>query len=417
VDADNFYFSCQAVFEPRLIGKTVVVLSSNDGNIIARSRPAKMLGIPMGAPVFEYQHLIEQAGGVFYSFNPQLYADVSRRIAEVLEIFAGNGIEQYSIDEAFVNLSHVPVHARIATAQQMRATVKQWTGVSVSIGMGATKLIAKLGSKLAKSDPDGVVDLSNPSMLDEVLSRTPVADLWGVGSSASRSLAQAGIRSALQFKEADDAWVKRHLHVTGLRLVYELRGIHALPLTLAPAPSQSIMRSRVFGRPVTERKELDEALAAYASRAGEKLRAEERAAQALAVSLSTNPFRSSESQYRNTRLVRLSTPTNFTPDLVRHAQTALDQIYRPGYAYHRLGLLLTDFVHDAPLQLSWTDTAQGREKQRRLMGVLDEVNERFGRDTLRLGTVGYVQEWRAKAGSLSPRFTTRWDEIFVALAL
>jgi DNA polymerase V len=417
VDADNYYFSCQATFQPSLIGKAVVVLSSNDGHIIARSRSAKMLGIPMGAPVFEYRRLIERAGGVCYSFNPELYTDMSRRIAEVLELFAGDHVEQYSIDEAFVNLSHVPVPARFATAQQIRATVKQWTGISVSIGVGASKVIAKLGSKLAKGDPDGVVDLSNPSLLDEVLSRTPVADLWEVGSRTAHALTQAGIRTGLQLKEADDAWVKRHLHVTGLRLVYELRGIQALPLTLVPAPSQSIMRARAFGRPVTEREELYEALAVFAARAAEKLRAEQRAARAMAVSLSTNGFRTSEPQYHNTSLVRLATPTNFTPDLVRHARAALDQIYRPGYANHRLGLLLTDFVHDAPLQLSWAETAEEREKQRRLMCVVDAINHRFGRDTLRLGTVGYTQGWRAKAGSLSPRFTTRWEEIVVAFAL
>jgi DNA polymerase V len=416
VDADNFYFSCEAVFQPRLVGKAVVVLSSNDGNIIARSRPAKLLGIPMGAPIFEYQHLIEQAGGVFYSFNPQLYADMSRRITEVLELFAVDPIEQYSIDESFVNLSHVPLSARFAAAQQVRATIKQWTGLSVSIGMGATKVICKLGAKLAKADPDGVIDLSNPSMLDEVLSRTPVADIWGIGSSRAAILTKAGIQTALQLKEADDAWIRRHLHAPGLRLAYELRGIQALPLMLAPAPAQSIMRARAFGRPVTEREELHEALAVFASRAGEKLRAEARAARALSVSLSTNSFHAGEPQYSSSCLVRLPVPTSFTLDLVRHAQEALNRIYRPGYAYHRLGLLLTDFVHDGPLQLSWADTAEGIEKQRRLMSTLDAINSRYGRDTIRLATAEYGQGWRAKAASLSPRFTTRWEEIVVAFA-
>lgn len=416
VDADNFYFSCEAVFQPRLVGKAVVVLSSNDGNIIARSRPAKLLGVPMGAPIFEYRQLIEQAGGVFYSFNPQLYADMSRRITEVLELFAADPIEQYSIDESFVSLSHVPLHARFATAQQVRATIKQWTGLSVSIGMGATKVISKLGAKLAKSDPDGVTDLSNPRMLDEVLSRTPVADIWGIGSSRAATLSKAGIQTALQFKEADDAWLRRHLHVPGLRLAYELRGIQALPLVHAPAPAQSIMRARAFGRPVTEREELHEALAVFASRAAEKLRAEARAARALSVSLSTNSFHESSPQYSSSCSVRLPVPTSFTPELVRHAREALNRIYRPGYAYHRLGILLTDFVHDEPRQLSWTVSSQDIEKQRRLMEVIDAINARYGRETIRLAAAGHGQGWRAKVASLSPRFTTRWDEIVVVFA-
>jgi DNA polymerase V len=236
VDSDNYYYACQAVFEPQLDGHPVVILGSNDGAIIARSRQAKLLGIPMGVPAFEYQALLANANVVSFSANMSLYGDMSRRVAEVLVPFAGNNVEHYSIDETFLDLTHVSPDDRFSFACQIRATVKQWTGISVSIGLGSSKVLAKLASRIAKENPDGVVDLTDPVVLHEVLSRTPVSALWGINSHRTKALTQVGINTALQLREANEQWIRRHMHVTVLRLVYELRGMQALPLDLAPPP-------------------------------------------------------------------------------------------------------------------------------------------------------------------------------------
>jgi DNA polymerase V len=419
VDLDNCYYSCQAVFEPSLEGKPVFVLSANDGNVIARSRLAKMLGVPMGAPVFEFRQLVDEAGGIWYSANLALYADMSRRVSEVLATFVGaDTLEQYSVDEVFTDLTHVPVAVRYTLARNMRATVRKWTGLTVSIGLGETKTVAKLAGKLAKSDPDGVVDLTTPAILREVLARTPVSEIWGIGNRRAHILTQAGIHSALQLRETSDQWIRRHLHVDVLRLVYELRGEQALPLVCAPPPPHSIMRARAFGRELTELADLQEAVALFVCRASEKLRAQQRAAQVISVFLCTNRFRRGQPQYHNSCMLHLPTPTNITPELVRVACAGLSEIYRSGFSYHRAGILLTGLVPATPLQLSLyeEDTCERREKRLRLIHVLDTLNERFGRDTVRLAAVGYGQEWRSRAAYLSPRFTTRWKEIMVVCA-
>jgi DNA polymerase V len=321
------------------------------------------------------------------------------------------------MDEGWLDLSAQPAEARLPTAYRMREAVRKWTGLPVSIGLGPTKVIAKLGSRLAKQRPDGVVDLTDPAELAEVLARTTVQDVWMVGPRRARALNQAGIYSALQLVEGDERWIKRHLHVGVLRLVYELRGTRALDLDQVPAPPRAIGRARAFGRPVTELAELSDALAVSLSRICEKLRARGRAAQVLSLSLSTNRYRPDLPQYRNSCVVRLPAPTNATPELVEGARAALVRLYRPGFAYQRVSVLVTDLAPASPVQSSWLLDEARRARLDRLMRVVDEVNRKFGRDTLRFASVAEIHPWGSRAGYLSQRFTTRWREIVVVYAL
>lgn len=417
VDCNNFYVSCERVFNPALEGRPVVVLSNNDGNVVARSNEVKDLGLEFGAPLFKCEDMIARHGIRAFSSNYTLYGDLSRRVMETLATFSPE-MEIYSIDEAFLSLKGVPAGDLDCLGRRIRATVRQWTGIPVSIGIAPTKTLAKLANGLAKktTESGGVICLPDPSAIDDLLESVAVERVWGIGRRYTLLLNRNGVRTARQMRDLPDRWVRKHMTVTGLRLAWELRGVSCLSLEEAPAPRKGIVCSRSFGRPAESLAEIREALAAYVSRAGEKLRAQRSAAAALGVFVCTNPFRD-EPQYANFRSASLPAPTSYTPELVRWAHHLLDGMFRPGFRYKKTGVMISEIVPEsmAPGDLFSPPGLDGR--RRSLMEAVDRINERRGRGAVRFASEGIDQGWRMRRALLSPRYTTRWDEIPVVSAL
>jgi len=417
-DANNFYFSCERVFRPDLEGKPVLVLSNNDGCAVARSNEVKALGIKMGAPLHQIRPLVQQHNIQVFSSNYTLYGDLSNRVMLTLQEFSPD-VEVYSIDEAFLKLTDRPdLEERLHTIRQ---TVRQWTGIPLSLGAGPTKTLAKIANEYAKQHPEtgGVCLLNDPEQQRSLLSETEVSEVWGIGRQWTKLLNQQGITTALQLRDANEWWVKQEMGVVGMRTVLELRGMPCLSLELCPQPRQSRMVSRSFGRPVELLEELKEATLAvtpkahahYTGRAAVKLRRDELNAQALMVFIQTNRFASREPQYENALTLELPVPTNDTGELTHYALRGLERIYRTGYCYKKAGVLVSGLVPAAQVQQGLFDDPTRRERSRQLMGVLDALNKKYGTGTVRYGVEGFKQDWQMKAGRRSPRYTTNWKEL------
>jgi DNA polymerase V len=411
VDCNNFYVSCERLFNPRLNGKPVIVLSNNDGCAVARSNEAKALGIPMGAPLFKIKDMVEQHGVQVFSSNYTLYGDLSQRVMETLAQFTPE-MEVYSIDEAFLELSGMPSSDLATYGRQIRSVVKQWTGIPVSIGMGSTKTLAKLANRLAKKSAtaQGVLDLTNSQHLEEALQRTPVEDIWNIGYRSAQFLKKYGITSALHLKDSNDRWIRQQLKVTGQRTVWELRGICCYPLVTKTLPKKSTCVSRSFGRPINELCELREAVATYTSRAAEKLRRQHLATEKITVFLQTNRFREDLPQHYGSLTLPLAVATNSTLELLPLALLLINSLYREGHHYKKAGVILAPLVPADTLQMNlFYQPPQARDD--RLMETLDSINREYGSGTLHLGATGLDPTWQMKAGNRSPRYTTCWEEI------
>lgn len=413
VDATSFYVSCHRLFEPELDGQPVIVLSNNDSAVVALSKEVKQLGVTRGTPLFQIRDLVSEARIQLRSSMYETYGDISRRLMNTLASFAPE-VEPYSVDEAFLRLSDLAPGDRLVAAQRMRAMVNAWVGLPITVGLGGTKTLAKLANRIAKDTPEGIFDLAvGGREREEILAMVAVQDLWGIGPQSARKLHQAGIHSALQLIQAPDAWIRRVFRINGLRLVWELRGRVVFPMQLAPAPPQSIMRAQSFGRPITSKSELFEAVATYLIRAAEYMRVQRLAASDLSVFVSTNRFRATTLQYASTSLARLPRPTSFTGELLHAASDAFERVYRQGYEYHKAGVRLAGLVSESPLQLSLFGTVEEVERQRRLMASIDALNRRYGQDTVSFASVGFMHSWQRRAGYRTPRFSTRWNEILV----
>jgi len=407
VDCNNFYVSCERVFNPKLAGKPVIVLGNNDGIVVARSNEAKALGIPMGAPAFKYRDLIRQHDIQVFSSNYALYGDMSQRVMETLQQFSPE-LEVYSIDEAFLNLSGF-THTNLTDyGRTIRSTVRQWTGLPVSVGIAETKTLAKIANHVAKK-ADGAFDLSVWQDRDSLLAGVPVEEVWGIGPNHARRLKLYGITTALGLRGADDHWIRKQMGVVGLRTVQELRGISCLALEQCPPPKQGITCSRAFGKPITTLTEMREAVAAYTARAAEKLRGEQLAASVLTVFLTTNPFKD-DPQYSNTLTLRLPVATDATPELLRVALQGIEAIYRDEYRYKKAGVMLLGLVPVGQVQANLFDHAD-RERSKRLMKAVDSMNVRYGADTVRCAASGLTQHWRTKFTKRSSGYTTDWHEL------
>ncbi|MCC5832327.1 MAG: Y-family DNA polymerase [Chlamydiales bacterium] len=398
VDCNNFYASCERVFNPKLRGRPLVVLSNNDGCIVARSSEAKALGIPMGAPYFQWADFMRARDVVVCSSNYALYGDLSYRVMRTLERFNPE-MEIYSIDEAFLWVGDLedPVdHCRA-----IREKVLRWTGIPVSIGIAPTKTLAKVATRIAKKLEEGV---HLPEDFAPILEEMPVGDIWGIGRRLAQFLSKRGVHTAAQLRDKEEAWVRKNLTVVGLRLVWELRGISCLPLDQAPSAKQSIMTSRSFGRPILSKEELAEAIAAYAARGAEKLREEGRVASWLEV------FITGKEYAKQAHLV-LPEPTSFTPTLISYAKQGLETLYRAGHAYKKAGILLGGLVPENSFQRDlFVDRTDG-EKKRAAMALLDYANQKFGYAALKFAAEGIERPWRMKRELRSPCFTTRWDDL------
>jgi DNA polymerase V len=398
-----------------LEGKPLVVLSNNDGCVVARSNEAKALGIGMGVPEFQIRPLLRAQQVQVFSSNYRLYGDMSQRVMETLEQFCPDS-EIYSIDEAFLSLSGFTSRNLTEYGRTIRTTVKRWTGIPVSVGIAETKTLAKIANRVAKRTPDtgGVFDLLACPDRDALLGRTAVEDVWGIGPNSARLLKQHGIMTALQLRQADDQWIRKRMGVVGLRLVMELRGVSCLDLEQYPAPKQSLTCSRAFGTLINTFAEMEEAVSVYTSRVAEKLRRGGLAATVLTVCLTTNEFKEGP-QYSNALTLNLPVVTDSTSELIRCALHGIRAIYRDGYLYKKAGVILTGLVPANQTQADlFDDRDRGRSK--RLMSALDSINDRWGAGALHYASSGITKAWRTQFHRRSPAYTTDWDELPVVTA-
>ena len=417
VDCNNFYVSCERVFNPRLRRQPVIVLSNNDGCIVARSDEVKSLGIPRGDPLFRWQEQVRQHHIQLCSSNYTLYGDMSRRVREALAQWVPR-VEVYSIDEAFLGLEEGSRREARKYARFLRRKIRQWTGLPVSIGLGPTKTLAKLANRRAKQEPQwqGVLDLSDEADREGWLEQADVEEVWGIGSRHAARLRRCGIVNARQLRDASDHWIKKHLTITGLRTVWELRGVSCLPLEEAPPPKKSMVCARSFGRLVENREELREAVATYVARLAEKLRAQGSVASYLQVFLLTPRYRTDLPQYASGVAVPLAVPTAYTPALIGWAQRILDQLYRPGYHYQQIGVLLDGLMPREHVPLNLFDRSEPDPHRERRMQAIDQINARWGRGTIRFAAEGLGADWVMRQARRSPNYTTCWKELLVVQA-
>jgi DNA polymerase V len=417
VDCNNFYVSCERVFNPRLEGRPVVVLSNNDGCAIARSAEAKALGIKMGAPWFQLKDLAKKRGLIALSSNYALYGDMSARVMDVLRDFSPD-VEVYSIDESFLQVEGMrrlwPSLKDMGT--EIRRRVGRWVGLPVCVGFGPSKTLAKLANHVAKKNPalNGVCDLTAmyPYDLGRLLGSIEVEEVWGVGRRIAEKLRSMGIDTVQDLCTADPKAIRARFSVVLERTVSELQGVSCLALDEVAPPKQQIMSSKSFGRPVLTQSELAEAASSYATRAAEKLRAQQSVCGAIYVFVQTNRFRPDDPQYSAGLTIPLPNPTGDTRLLTGAALHGLACLFKPGYSYKKVGVMLMDLSQTAVGQQSLFDAvAEQSAHSAAVMAALDSVNKRFGRDALFLASAGTQKSWAPRAEMKTPRFTTCWAEL------
>jgi DNA polymerase V len=409
VDCNNFYASCERVFNPALEGKPILVLSNNDGCIIARSNEVKTLGIPMGGPFYKWRDFCEKNGVFVFSSNYALYGDMSYRVMATLKDFCPT-LEIYSIDEAFLDLESFQGKDIIAHAALIRKKVKMWTGMPVSIGMGPTKTLAKIANYLAKKTTStGVFDLSDEVLREKYLADCPVSSVWGIGRRISRKLENMKIHSAKDLRDADLKIMRRNFSVVVEKTIRELRGVSCLPLEDVQ-PRKQIMSSRSFNRAVTVLSELEEAVSHYTAKACIKLRAQRSLANGVYVYIHTSLFNEKQPSYGNGASLSFAEPLDDSTQIISVALHCLRSIYKSGYRYSKAGIMLLDVVPNTLKQfdlLSFDDNG----KSDRIMKMLDGINKKLGKGSIFICAEGIERPWHMKSGHRSPRYTTQWSEL------
>lgn len=412
VDCNNFYASCEKLFRPDLKDTPVVVLSNNDGCVVARSREAKLLGIKMGVPVFQIKAEMQRHGILAFSSNYALYADLSSRVMRTLEEMAPR-VEVYSIDEAFLDLTGIEsVLSLVEFGQQVRERIGHWIGITVCVGIAPTKTLAKLANHAAKKYPatQGVVDLTNPDRQRRLLALVPVDDVWGVGRRLSKRLNALGITTALDLANASPRAIRDQFSVVLERTVRELNGESCIELEEIPPTKKQIVCSRSFGVKVTQFELLREAICEYATRATEKLRKEQQQAKVLTVFIRTSPFKDNEPQYSNSTSGELLIPSCDTRDFIELANHLLKRIWKDGFRYAKAGVMLSDFYDPGMFQPGLFDDVSTRSNSQQLMSVLDTINQ-SGAGKVFFAGQGTKKDWSMKREHLSPAYTTRWDQL------
>ena len=412
VDCNSFYASCEKVFRPDLRHAPVVVLSNNDGCIVARSPEAKRLGIDMARPAYQIQQVLEKHNVTIFSSNYALYGDMSQRVMQTLAGFVP-AVEVYSIDEAFMDLRGMRANNWPLFAESVRDTVRQYTKIPTGVGIAPTKTLAKLANHVAKrwSGYSGICVLDNPALIRGILDHFPVENLWGIGKQYTNRLGKFGIQTAGQLVKAHDSWILKELTVVGLRLVEELRGKPCIALETVPGPKKGICTSRSFGDDVTALTDLESAVTAFAGNCARKLRVDKSCAKQISVFLHTNCFRPDQPQYCNYRIIELPVASNSTPELVTYALRCLRLIFREGYRYKKAGVMVDDIFPETETQLNLFDDVQ-RDRQQRISGIMDSLNQKIGKDALFIASQGARQNgWRLRQQRLSPRYTTRWTDL------
>jgi DNA polymerase V len=418
VDCNNFYVSCERVFRPDLIGKPVVVLSNNDGCIVARSAEVKALGgIKMGVPLFQIQHLVKQHNIQLFSSNYSLYADMSARVMSTLEEFAPN-FEVYSIDEGFLDLTGVCHQDPIAYGQKIRKAVFRATGIPVCVGMGPTKTLAKLANFAAKKwqQTEGVLDLSDSLRREKLMRIVPVNEVWGIGSRTTAKLNQFGIYTVWDLATQPSGRIQTQFNVVVARTVMELNGIACLEIEEITPDKQQIVCSRSFGRRLTTYRELSAALAEFCSRAAEKLRRQQSVTGCITIFIRTNPFNLTEPQYQRTASAKLDTATQDSRVIIATAKRLLKELFKEGFNYQKCGVQLNQLqLASAPNQIELFDfIGNGLSTENRpLMKAMDQINRRFPK-AIAIAATGFDKTWKPKSERISKRYTTDWRELVSA---
>lgn len=411
VDCNNFYASCERVFDPSLNGKPVVVLSNNDGCVIARSDEAKALGVQMGAIAYLNEDFFQKNRIHVFSSNYVLYGSLSDRVMRLLNEFS-NSIECYSIDEAFLDFEGFTYADLTQLGLEIKSRVKSNVGIPVSVGIGPTKTLAKMANRFAKKTKKeiGVHVLDTPDKISEVLRFTGIGDVWGVGGQYAKMLARNGFQTAYDITMAPDEWIRKEMSVVGQRTLNELRGIPCIEMQEVAPPKKNICVARGFGKLLKEKSEVQEALSNYVSIIGEKLRKGKLCARQLHVFVQTNIHRPGDKQYFRAISQPLPVATNNTAELLHYANAALEHIFVPGYNYHKAGCTALDLVPEDQIQYAIFDT-QNRERNDTMMKALDKLNGFFGKNTVRFVRQGYSKKWKLRQERLSPCYTTRISEV------
>jgi Nucleotidyltransferase/DNA polymerase involved in DNA repair len=411
-DVNSFYASCETVFRPDLKGRPVVVLSNNDGCVIARSAEAKPF-VKMGEPYFKQKESFRRHGVVCFSSNYELYADLSNRVMSTIEEMVPH-CEVYSIDEVFCDLTGVR-NCRDLTefGHEIKSRVFQNTHLKIGVGIAQTKTLAKLANHAAKrwqQQTGGVVDLSSVERQRKLMAALPVSEVWGIGRRISKKLEEMGIKNVLQLADTDIRFIRKHFSVVLERTVRELRGEPCLELEEFAAVKQEIICSRSFGERITEYEAMRQAICSYASRAAEKLRNEHQYCRFVSAFVKTSPF-GPEPYYGNSGSIKLLTPTQDSRDVISAATRCLDVIWKGGHRYQKAGVMLGDFYSQGVAQLNLFDENAPRKNSQKLMEVLDRLNAEDGRGTLYFAGQGIQQQWQMKREMLSPRYTTRFKDL------
>lgn len=412
VDCNNFYASCERLFRPDLINKPVLVLSNNDGCVVARSAETKALGIKMGVPVYQIQDEIRQHNIQTFSSNYPLYADLSSRVMRTLEMLAPR-VEVYSIDEAFLDLTGmVPLFSLLAYGKSIKQTVEQWTGISVCIGIAPTKTLSKLANHAAKKYPatGGVVDLTSKERQQKLLAITPVGDIWGVGKKLKQKLESVGVHTALDLAQSSPTGIRKQFSVVLERTLYELNGVSCIGLEDIAPNKQQIISSRSFGKAVTHLDEMRQAIAQYTARAAEKLRAENQQAKTLTVFIQTNRFNQGRGSYSNSATGQLAIPSNDSRALTTLAMQLLKSIWRDGYRYNKGGVMLAEFYDNNSFQAGLFDDVAQNATSQKLMTAVDNINN-SGLGKVFLARQGMNNVWAMRREHLSPAYTTQWNDL------
>ena len=411
IDCNAFYVSCERVFNPKLNNRPVVALSNNDGCIISRSKEAKALGIKMGVPLFKVKDIVEKEKVVVFSSNYTLYADMSRRVMNIISS-SSPYTEIYSIDEAFVELSSLPIDYE-SYAHQLRQTILQHTGIPVSIGIASTKTLAKVANHKAKKDDslNGVCSLVNYNNIDQILELTEVGDVWGVGRRLSKKLINHGIHNAKLLKNCSDSWIRKMMSVNGLKTITELRGISCIPLEEYSMTRKSCCTTRSFGKLLTNLDDIEQAVTTFARRAAERIRSESLAASCVSVFVRTNPFDKKSAYYSNGASRTLSHPTHDSITIIETALLLTKRIFKNNYQYKKAGVLLSGLCDESEIQETLFEKNYNQNSD--LMSAIDAINYRYGRDTLQMASECKVGNWKHKRENCTRNYTTQIDRLLL----
>jgi DNA polymerase V len=408
VDCNSFYVSCERLFNPSIIKKSVIVLSSNDGCVISRSTEAKVLGIKMGEPYFKVQEIIKKNDVKVFSSNYSLYGDISRRVMKTLKQFSPQ-MEIYSIDEAFLNLSSIRDENLFEHGNKIRKTVLKWTGIPTSIGIATTKTLSKAANHIAKKEQSGIVNLINTKQIDQILKEIEINEVWGVGRQLTKFYIKNGIHTAYQLKNMHNNWIKKNTNVLGSRTAMELKGIPCVSLEEHQEKRKNCCVSRSFGRKVTKLEELSESVTTHCLNAAEKIRSDNQTTKRITVFIRTSPFQKDKNYYANSKDIDLPVRTNDSIELVKQALIALQYIYRKGYKYQKAGIIFSGLNEVDIYKKNLFSSINNEEKRKKLMKAIDYTNIKYGRHALSIAQAGLRKKLNIKRQHSSKIDTACFD--------